>query len=897
MTLPSGARLGPFEILSAIGAGGMGEVYRARDGKLNRDVALKILPAAFALDPDRLARFKREAQVLASLNHPNIAAIYGFEESHGVQALVLELVDGPTLADRMEQGPIPFREVFPIARQIAEGLDAAHEQGIIHRDLKPANIKLRSDGTVKVLDFGLATPMAGSELDRSAAVTRTAVSQAGTIVGTAVYMSPEQTRGLAVDKRTDIWAFGCVLYEMLTGRTAFEGATLSDITVSVLEREPDWSVLPPATPALVRRALTRCLQKDPKRRFRDIDDVRADLEEAGTHVSRDDAVAQPGSRAVRPSRLALLPAAGVIIAVAGLWTFRPAASRSVAAPVLIDRMTFDSGLTTMPALSADGRLLAYASDRAGRHNLDIWVQQTVGGAPLQLTDDVADDTAPDFSPDGSQIAFRSDRAGGGVYVVSTLGGQARLIAPEGRGPRFSSDGSRIAYWTGQFRGNPSSGASELFVIPLGGGAPVRLLSQFAVARDPVWSPDGRSLIVFGRRDVTSPPTESVDWWWVPIDRGVAVRTGVLDLAHFRSAEAVPLAWTPPGVLFTDGQNLWSIPISATSGAPTGAPRQVTFGTGVYRFATSARDATMAFDARSSERVIERVIVDADVANSSAPARLVADGQQGAWRASSTRDGSVIAFERAVRDRWEVWTKHLRTGREQLLVSVTSATQVNVTIAQDGSRVAYTVTNGPAQYGRGFVVETAGGIPKAVCDECSLHGFLSDHRRILSEVSNRHALRLHDVNTGAVQDLVTVEDGLLDRPHASADDRWLAFRFQADGTSRTFFVPLTPGQPAPRDRWRQVGEPTTTGRPAGWSLDSRTVYLLLDADGFRCLWGQRIDAASGRLIGALFPSKHFHGAQMASAGGVSTSFGNPITAAGFVYETVEQRADIWRLTAR
>src|SRR5262245_59192005 len=246
MPLAPGTRLGAYEVTAQIGEGGMGQVFRATDTKLKRQVAIKILPESFALDADRLARFRREAQVLASLNHPNIGAIYGFEESDGTQALVLELVEGPTLADRIAQGPIPLEEALPIAKQIAEALEAAHEQGIIHRDLKPANIKLRSDGVVKVLDFGLAKalePAAGSSsASQSPTITTAAVTQAGLILGTAAYMAPEQAKGRAADKRSDIWAFGCVLYEMLTGLWAFGGEDVSDTLANVLKIDPNWSV-------------------------------------------------------------------------------------------------------------------------------------------------------------------------------------------------------------------------------------------------------------------------------------------------------------------------------------------------------------------------------------------------------------------------------------------------------------------------------------------------------------------------------------------------------------------------------------------------------------------------------------------------------------------------------
>ncbi len=325
--LNPGDSLGPYEVLEFLGAGGMGEVYRARDAKLNRDVALKVRSETFAPDSDRLARFKREAHVLASLNHANIAAIYGFEEAGGVQALVLELVEGPTLATRIAQGPLPLEEALAIATQIAEGLKAAHERGIIHRDLKPSNIKVRTDGTVKVLDFGLAkleAPAvagafaAGQYNDSggpgfSRAITSPATTRQG-ILGTAAYMSPEHARGKPLDRRADIWSFGCVLYETLTGRPAFRGETIQDTLAAVLDNAPDWSLLPAATPASVVRLLRRCLEKDPDRRLHDIADARIEIEEAD--------LATPIAVLVRRARVAFWPlaAAAALVIVVAVWS-------------------------------------------------------------------------------------------------------------------------------------------------------------------------------------------------------------------------------------------------------------------------------------------------------------------------------------------------------------------------------------------------------------------------------------------------------------------------------------------------------------------------------------------------------------------------------------------------
>src|SRR5262245_224403 len=337
MALAIGTRLGPYEVLAPIGQGGMGEVYRAKDTKLGRDVALKILPEAFAHDPDRLARFGREAQVLASLNHPNIGGIFGLEDSSDTKALVLEFVDGLTLADRIAQGPLPVEEALQVAQQIGDALEAAHNAGIVHRDLKPANIKLTPGGTVKVLDFGLAKAIdsgpaigSSSSLTLSPTITTPAMTQVGFILGTAAYMSPEQAKGKAVDKRADIWAFGVVLFEMLTGHRPFAGEEVSDVLASVLAREPQLAAIPDAVPQIVRQVLKACLQKDPKKRIHDMADVRLAL--AGTFETVREAEppveSQRRSKWMVPAIAAALVVVGVL-AAAATWMLKPAEPRTV----------------------------------------------------------------------------------------------------------------------------------------------------------------------------------------------------------------------------------------------------------------------------------------------------------------------------------------------------------------------------------------------------------------------------------------------------------------------------------------------------------------------------------------------------------------------------------------
>jgi serine/threonine-protein kinase len=388
MTLAPGTRLGPYEIQAPLGAGGMGEVYRARDTKLQRDVALKVLPDLFALDPDRLARFRREAQVLASLNHPNIAAIYGLEEgplvdpgpataghhvlpSTSVQALVLELVEGPTLADRIAHGAIPLDEALLIARQITEALHAAHDQGIIHRDLKPANVKVRPDGTVKVLDFGLAKALEPPTVGHDAAtmsptITSPAMTGVGVLLGTAAYMAPEQAKGRPADKRSDIWAFGCVLYEMLTGTRAFEGQDVSDTLAAVLRGEPNWTAVPADVSVSIRALVQGCLKKDSKQRIGDVSTALFLLTDPLTLTPAAPAVERPRwPRVAAVGVLALVT--GAAIAGFGVWrTTRPApprVSRTTITPAGAAALTI-SGVQRDLAITPDGTRVVYIGDAA-----------------------------------------------------------------------------------------------------------------------------------------------------------------------------------------------------------------------------------------------------------------------------------------------------------------------------------------------------------------------------------------------------------------------------------------------------------------------------------------------------------------------------------------------------
>jgi tRNA A-37 threonylcarbamoyl transferase component Bud32 len=426
MPLSPGTRLGPYQVTAQIGAGGMGEVYRAHDTQLGRDVALKILPDAFAQNADRLARFQREAHVLAALNHSGIAHIYGLEEASGQTALVMELVEGPTLADRIARGPIPLDEAVPIAKQMAEALEAAHEQGIIHRDLKPANVKVREDGTVKVLDFGLAKAIepvgaAAADLSESPTITSPAMTERGVILGTAGYMSPEQARGRPVDKRADIWAFGCVFYEMLTGTRVFEGEDVALTLAEVMRSEPDWSRLP-RLPEAVAMCLRQSLKKDARQRLRDIGEMRLAL--AGAFET-----AAPPAVAVaadRPAwRRALPVAAGVLLTALAAWGLWPTPEPGVVnrfAHILPEGQRFRGTGRPVMALSRDGRSFVYNTD-GGLYlrTMDAEGARLIRGTEAGLVN-------PCFSPDGRSVGY-FDAVAGQLKRIDVAGGAPVVIAP------------------------------------------------------------------------------------------------------------------------------------------------------------------------------------------------------------------------------------------------------------------------------------------------------------------------------------------------------------------------------------------------------------------------------------------------------------------------------------
>jgi Tol biopolymer transport system component len=902
MPLSPGTFIGPYRVSALLGTGGMGEVYRATDARLKREIAIKVLPTEWADDADRVARFHREAELVAALNHPNVATIYGFEEHGNVKALLIELVEGPTLADRILHGPVPPEQAVSIARQIADALDAAHERGIVHRDLKPANIKVRQDGTVKVLDFGLAKATASST-DAGAITTMTApeLTSTGVVIGTPAYMSPEQARGQAVDKRTDIWAFGCALYEMLSGRPAFRGATVTDTLASILERDPDWTALPSTTPPALVRLIEHCVNKDVKRRLRDIGDARAELDEAAARARRGDATAaHPTWRRgwVVSAAAAALAAMSVAATLLVQHSLAGGPSRAPEAPwpaPTIIRATADEGVTADPALSSDGAMLAYASDRAGMNNLDIWVQQTAGSTPFQVTRDPVDELEPSFSPDGSRLAYRSERDGGGIYIVPTLGGQEpRLLVAGGRRPRFSPDGQLIAYWTGSTVGfAPNAGNYRAFVIRVDGGA-AREIKGFSGVRYPVWAPDGRALLVLGSRD-TRPLAETYDWWRVPLDDGsppVSVGAKALLTSAglpFAQGNVRPDAWRGDRVLFSDGRYLWSMHFDGGASAATAVDR-LTFGTNQDFQVATAATGLVAFASASISNVVWSLPIDALRGVVTGAPRRVTPGAGMNSRPSASADGQRVAYRNAI-PRPSIVVRDLATAKE--IDTGIAGSGFGPALSPDGTSVAFEDSGGVA------LVAARGGSPRALCQSCQIGDWTADSMALVVVKAGNNAGRLTRIRIadGEMQDLIVSPDRAVNRPFPSPNGRLLAFRSGSSGDA-VIVAPLA-RQPAPREAWIEIVAPETDARPAGWSPDGSLLYFVSARDGTRCLWARRVNRMNGMPEGDSFVVQHFHGGRNVYRQGLnvlSTGPGNAIASGAFFYDLSDLSSNIWIMPA-
>jgi eukaryotic-like serine/threonine-protein kinase len=631
MALPAGAQIGPYAIVGLLGEGGMGRVYRARDTRLGREVAIKVLPDAFVTDRPRLARFEREAKVLAALNDAHIAAIYGFEDAGGTPALVLELVEGPTLAERLARGPVPVDEAIRIAQQIAAALDAAHAAGVVHRDLKPANVKIRPDGTVKVLDFGLAktveAPGRDSDADELSTVTSPA-TEMGVVLGTAPYMSPEQARAQPVGRQTDVWAFGCVVFELLTGRRAFAGRTANDVIAGVLEREPAWTDLPPATPPGLRRLLRRCLEKDPARRLRDIGDARLEL---------DDAVAAPEGQVPASrrgpfsrARWGWLAAAAVATAALIFVWVRPGPSEPELVRLSASANHFDAPNSV--AVSPDGRQLAFVA--AGPSSSDVVWVRALDALQARALAGTERGGQPFWSPDGHDIGFWLD---GSIAKIPAAGGPVEVLANGGARARgaWSRDGTILFEAVGGLRAVSDAGGATRAV-------PLRDAAGHPLGADwPQFLPDGRHFLFFGGG--------------APAQSGLYVGSLDSPVATLLLATDFEADYAPPGdLLFVRDEAIFAQPFDASRLLLTGTPTMVA--DGVWTWKPAAHGAFSVSSAGSTLAYVNASLLDLQLFwFSRSGARLGAVGPPARFGfiPQISPDGSRIAIAQGVSDKQDI----------------------------------------------------------------------------------------------------------------------------------------------------------------------------------------------------------------------------------------------------
>jgi len=576
MGLNAGTLLGPYRILSPIGAGGMGEVYRARDSKLDRDVAVKVLPQHLASDADALARFEREAKAVAALSHPNILAIHDFGRvpGSGVSYAVMELLEGATLRERLASGPLPPKKVVQIGVDIAQGLAAAHARGLVHRDLKPENVFVTTDGRVKILDFGLARPIAvaGVETNSPTALRQT---DPGTVLGTVGYMSPEQVKGQPADHRSDVFSLGCVLYELATGRRAFQRDTAAETMTAILREDvPDMARDGHTAPAAIEPIIRHCLEKQPDERFQSARDLAFALQtlsgattSSGKHAPVDD----PATVVTRRIPIGAIAGGAVLLIAAAFFAGRTwgGSATSESAPLSFQQLTDDAGVETDPAISPDGVSVAFA--RTAKGTSDLYVQR-IGGrnAILVAGDPALAEAAPAFSPDGASIAFHVNSNRGGIFVAGATGESIRRVTDFGFHPAWSPDGQQLVFCTeGILSPYGRSSTSALWVVEAKGGAPRKLFDGDAV--EPMWSPSGRRIAYWavdtGQRDLYTIPAEGGARTAVTSDAAV-------DWGPKWSADGRHLYFSSDR---GGSMNVWRIAIDEASGAATGQPEPVTQG--------------------------------------------------------------------------------------------------------------------------------------------------------------------------------------------------------------------------------------------------------------------------------------------------------------------------------
>ncbi len=872
-----GSHLNQYQLIQALGAGGMGEVWLATDSRLERRVAIKLLPTALTSDPARVRRFEQEARAASALNQPNVCTIHALEQTpDGQHFIVMEYVEGQTLRARLAQGRLPLRELVNVGVQMASALTAAHAAGVVHRDLKPENVMLRPDGLVKVLDFGLAKLVA-RESDPAAATRTTADTVAGTVLGTMLYMSPEQARGLPVDARTDVWSLGVVLYELVAGRPPFTGRTTSDIVAAILEDEAEpLARFAPDVPSELARIVGKTLRKDPEQRYQVMKDLLLDLEalrdEVAVRSSGSQAATAPGrARRLRIGTVVGSIAGLVVAGSAALWWYRQTVSQSPpsaavsSAPVYrpLRRLTFDAGLQTDATFSPDGRSIAYASDRSG--NFDIWVQSLDGGEPQQITRSPAPETQPAWSPDGTRIVFRSEREKGGLFRVPVQGGPETQLTSFGLNPVWSADASEILFRSGY----------DLFhtaihtVSPGGGAAPRELARPFLL--DAPWNwiaphPDGR-ISAIGVH-----PQRGLGFYTVARDGSQAVASKFakdLPLQETELGGVRRFQWSEAGTtLYVEGfvhdvRNVWRVRVDPETLEWVAAER-LTTGSGPDVAATLFRGGQrLAF---TVERPLVRLWtypLDVTAGRIVGPAVPITGEDGLVSDAALSPDGRLVAYTmwRSGGNRFEMLLTDIDANKTELFAMNASAgawSRVGRTLAYElfrpelplpgESALALRELGGAERIIQPWTKESYVYVTDWTPDGASIVGSYQSPRMTGVAKLASWAVAASPAATHSI--LLEHPELSLWQGRMSPDGRWLAF---VAASPRGDVVHTYIGRPGARPSdWIPVAQNHPWADKPRWSPNGRMLYFISnEGSSFFNLWATRFDPTRGQLAGAPF----------------------------------------------
>ena len=895
-----GETISHYRIVDKLGEGGMGVVYKAEDTRLGRTVALKFLHEHALRNEDSRKRFEREAKAAALLNHPNICTIYEIDEIDGRLFIAMAWVPGESLAARIARGPLTLHEAVAIALQCASGLQEAHANGIVHRDLKPSNIFLnaRPDSEIHavVMDFGVA------RLARRSSLTRE-----GATIGTVGYMSPEQTFGGKVDQRTDVWSLGVVLYEMLVGRQPFHGEYEQAVAYALVNEEHEpLTALRSGLPIELDRIVDKTLAKPTEDRYQSMADLMVDLRMIARSVEA--TAGRPASTrpTLRPTlrpppapgrpRLGLwMLAAGLLGAALALALFRraapppPHASSSYA----LEQITRDAGLAMTPALSPAGNLVAYASDRGSPGALNLWVQQVAGGGAVQLTDGPSADHSPDFAPDGSRVAFRSERDGGGVYLVPALGGEARPVAAGGRRPRFSPSGDRLVFYTAP----PSSiRGSRCFVASGEGKSRRELAAGFDACATPIWIHQGTRVAFWG-----SEKGELEDVWIVDVSRegaapvrsGLAARLGDADIG-LASLDAWDEATDE--LLFSaardDSVNLWTIALDE-AGSPDGEARRLTLGRD-ERSASRPIGGKIAFMAGDRRINIWTLPLNAAGDRATGPPRQLTDSAALDYTSTISPDGRVLIFRSTRSGFVDIWSASPPESEPTPLTSNADYESIP-RLSPDGLKVAYSVSSGQDRLL--YVVDSHGrGAARQVCSDCGAPIAWAGDGGIIHQAA-RPITSFYLLRDGESRPVFTSTPYPLYAGRLSLDGRWFVFKADLDDhRTQVFAVPYDEAAlPLAPEDWIEVTAGESWDDIPRLSADNRLIYFSSDRDGFRCIWARRFDPIARSASGEPFAVAHFHSMDLSMSGLSLNEFELSVGPDQLVFPLLKQSGNIWMLS--